>query len=177
MALALQDMTERQQRSRIDRSNVHANAEMRPNSAAPELRNEKERRDWIEQELDQCNQVGAPTSAYMLASLARACNLCVQPLCHAWRYHGAAWLCAGFEWQVSCHWCTDSMSPCPGRSCTGSSGALLTHSSICSACSRGCTSRCWMGRSRSARRLPSECRGCGAAWPAAAAEAAAAAAC
>lgn len=67
MAPALQDMTERQQRSRIDRSNVHANAEMRPNSAAPELRNEKERREWIEQELDQCNQVGPHTAACMQA--------------------------------------------------------------------------------------------------------------
>jgi hypothetical protein len=51
-------MTERQQRNRMDRSNVMSNAETQPNSNAPALRNDRERREWIEAELDLCNQVG-----------------------------------------------------------------------------------------------------------------------
>lgn len=49
-------MTERQQRNRTERSNAMSNAEMQPNNGAPSLRNERERRDWIEAELDLCNQ-------------------------------------------------------------------------------------------------------------------------
>ena len=51
-------MTERQQRNRMGRSSVMSNAETQPNSNAPALRNDKERREWIEAELDLCNQVG-----------------------------------------------------------------------------------------------------------------------
>jgi hypothetical protein len=67
-------MTERQQRNRMERSNVMSNAETQPNSNAPALRNDKERREWIEAELDLCNQVGQGCASRRRAGFHSGCR-------------------------------------------------------------------------------------------------------
>ena len=59
--IAVQDMTELHRVSGEKRAAVAANkpagVECQPNAAAPLLRDEKARREWVEHELDMCCQV------------------------------------------------------------------------------------------------------------------------
>ena len=60
----LQDLTElnragaeKRERAAAARSGAQSSIEVQPNNLAPLLRDEKARRDWVEQELDICCQV------------------------------------------------------------------------------------------------------------------------